>query len=122
MGPQMEALCWDVLLPRMRSALGSTWNPREYATAIELVEIWRPVLPGWVVANMLEQLVLPRLHRAVDAWDPRSDRVPLHAWLHPWLPLMGRLLDSLYPNIRYKLGMCLQVRYHQCAAISEEAV
>jgi len=28
----------------------------------------------------------------VDAWNPLTDTVPVHAWIHPWLPLMGMFL------------------------------
>jgi tuftelin-interacting protein 11 len=33
--------------------------------------------------------VLPKLLRAVDDWQPATDRVPLHVWLLPWLPDLG---------------------------------
>ena len=32
----------------------------------------------------------------------------LHAWLHPWLELLGRQLEDLYPGIRFKLATALQ--------------
>ena len=49
-----------------------------------------------------------QLTRAVGAWEPREERVPLHAWLHPWLEALGRQLEDLYPTIRFKLAAALQ--------------
>lgn len=53
-------------------------------------------------------LACAQLSRAVAAWEPRSERVPLHAWLHPWLELLGPQLEDLYPTIRFKLATALQ--------------
>ena len=44
----------------------------------------------------------------MQAWEPREERIPLHAWLHPWLELLGRQLEDLYPTIRFKLASALQ--------------
>ncbi len=44
----------------------------------------------------------------MQAWEPRSETVPLHAWLHPWLPLLGGPLEDLYPGIRFRLAAALQ--------------
>ncbi len=44
----------------------------------------------------------------MQAWEPRSETVPLHAWLHPWLPLLGAQLEDLYPGIRFRLAAALQ--------------
>ena len=49
-----------------------------------------------------------QLSRAVQAWEPRSETVPLHAWLHPWLPLLGPELEDLYPGVRFRLASALQ--------------
>jgi tuftelin-interacting protein 11 len=49
-----------------------------------------------------------QLRRAVEAWEPRNETVPLHAWLHPWLPSLGDRLQDLYPGIRFKLAAALQ--------------
>lgn len=44
----------------------------------------------------------------MQAWEPREERVPLHAWLHPWLEMLGPQLEDLYPTIRFKLASALQ--------------
>ena len=48
----------------------------------------------------------------VENWNPLTDTIPIHAWIHPWLPLMGPTrLEPLYAPIRQKLGNALQ-RWH----------
>jgi tuftelin-interacting protein 11 len=103
-----ERMCWEIVMPRFRAGLLNDWNPRDYSVGIDLLEAWRPLLPEWVIENIQTQLVLPRLTSAVDAWDPRGDAVPVHAWLHPWLPVLGDSLNALYGPIRFKLAICLQ--------------
>ena len=49
-----------------------------------------------------------QINRAVQAWEPREEVIPLHTWLHPWLELLGRQLEDLYPTIRFKLATALQ--------------
>ena len=49
-----------------------------------------------------------QLCRAVEQWEPRTETVAVHAWLHPWLPYLGSRMDELYPNIRFKLSSALQ--------------
>jgi tuftelin-interacting protein 11 len=33
--------------------------------------------------------------------------MPIHAWLHPWTPFIGKQMESLFPTIRHKLGVAL---------------
>ncbi|KAL4232809.1 Tuftelin-interacting protein 11 [Mactra antiquata] len=101
-----QRLIWDIWLPRVRTAI-LTWNCRECDKVIELLETWMPVLPTWVMENILGQLVLPRLMQEVENWNPLTDTMPIHAWLHPWLPLMGERLEPLFAPIRQKLGNAL---------------
>lgn len=49
-----------------------------------------------------------QLCRAVEQWEPRTETVAVHAWLHPWLPYLGSHMDQLYPTIRFKLSAALQ--------------
>lgn len=64
---------------------------RDCDPVIALVEAWMPVLPQWIVENVQDQLIMPRLLQEVDCWNPLTDMVPIHAWLHPWLPIMGKV-------------------------------
>lgn len=47
----------------------------------------------------------------MDNWNPLTDTVPIHSWIHPWLPLLQSRLELLYPPIRNKLSNALQ-RWH----------
>ena len=55
----------------------------------------------------MHTIMLPQLSAAVGEWEPRRERVPLHAWLHPWLPALGADLQQLYPGVRHKLAAAL---------------
>ncbi|KFM56990.1 Tuftelin-interacting protein 11, partial [Stegodyphus mimosarum] len=109
-------LVWDVWMPPVRKAILG-WNARNWSPLVELLDTWTPLLPPWVMGNILEQLVLPRLQKEVEAWNPLTDTLPVHSWLHPWLPLMGSRLEPLYAPIRHKLAAAL-VNWHpsDCSA------
>lgn len=74
----------------------SQWNVRNPDALIEVLETWMPLLPHWMFQNILDQLVNPKLQIEVDRWNPLTDTVPIHAWLHPWLPLMGLFKNTFY--------------------------
>eukprot|EP00741_Cyanophora_paradoxa_P006953 tig00001065_g6727.t1 len=101
------ALVWECILPRVRAAVSAGWQVRECEGMVSFLERWRGVLPPSATTNVLAQLVLPRLAAEVEAWDPRSDPTPIHAWLFPWLPHMADMLQSLYPTIRHRLSTAL---------------
>lgn len=53
---------------------------------------------NWFVSRLLQ----------VENWNPLTDTVPIHSWVHPWLPLMQARLEPLYSPIRSKLSSALQ--------------
>ncbi|XP_026278678.1 tuftelin-interacting protein 11 isoform X1 [Frankliniella occidentalis] len=104
-------LVWETWMPIVRGYI-NTWNCRDCIPLISLLEDWMPLLPGWVMENILEQQVMPRLTLAVEEWNPLTDTIPIHTWTHPWLPLLGqRLHVSVFPIIRHKLSIAL-VNWH----------
>jgi hypothetical protein len=78
----------------------------------------RCMMPVCLPLTEMQVLVMPALRRAVLGWEPRSETVPIHAWLHPWLALLGARggaggggqLEELYPIVRGKLAAALQVQ------------
>jgi len=73
---------------------------------LEVIELWNMLLPGWIYANILDQMILPKINEGVEAWDPMSDNIPIHAWIHPWLPILGNF-TNIYPfafNLQISIG------------------
>ncbi|XP_069691056.1 tuftelin-interacting protein 11 [Periplaneta americana] len=104
-------LVWEAWMPSVRTAVNN-WNCRTCEPMIEFLELWLPLVPAWVLDNIRDQLVLPRMQHEVEEWNPLTDTVPIHAWIHPWLPLLGNRLEStVYPVIRHKLSKAL-VNWH----------
>ncbi|XP_005104240.1 tuftelin-interacting protein 11 [Aplysia californica] len=101
-----QRLIWEVWLPPVRATI-LKWSVRDTEPMISLLETWSPALPSWVLENILDQLVLPRLLQEVENWNPLTDTTPIHCWLHPWLPLMGEKLEPLYAPIRHKIANAL---------------
>ena len=50
---------------------------------------------------------MPKLITIIDTWDPHRETLPIHAWLHPWLPMLGQCMEPLYTTLHYKLGNIL---------------
>ncbi|MGH0140691.1 UNVERIFIED_CONTAM: hypothetical protein FKN15_044715 [Acipenser sinensis] len=111
--PDMNAMdpyhrmLWEVWLPFVRASV-TLWQPRNCGPMVDFLESWAPILPIWILENILEQLIFPKLQREVESWNPLTDTVPIHSWIHPWLPLMQAQLEPLYPPIRSKLASALQ--------------
>ncbi|XP_078701272.1 tuftelin-interacting protein 11-like isoform X2 [Branchiostoma floridae x Branchiostoma belcheri] len=99
-------LVWEIWMPHIRTMFGS-WSVRNYDQMLRLLEDWLPLVPTWIMDNLYDQLVMPRLMTEVDSWNPTTDTMPIHQWLHPWLPLISSRLECLYPTIRHKLGKAL---------------
>ncbi len=58
--------------------------------------------------SFLTSFPLP-LQTAVDEWNPLTDTVPIHTWLHPWLPWFGSAsrLAPVHEVVLHKLAQCL---------------
>ena len=58
---------------------------------------------------MIQNTIIPKLEKSIEDWNPTVDTVPIHIWLHPWLPhLPASVLAPLFPPIRKKLATSLK--------------
>ncbi len=62
----------------------------------------------FIYDNIIDQLIMPKITREVDYWNPNTDTQMIHQWLHPWLPLLGERMEPLYLTIRHKFRSSLQ--------------
>lgn len=82
------------------------WTCRHPDPLIDLIENWMPLLPVWIFENILDLLVLPKLTLEVEEWNPLTDTVPIHTWIHPWLQLLRKFSSKILSNIKlYKKQM-----------------
>lgn len=102
-----NSLVWSTWMPVLRATV-STWSPRNCNPMIDLLELWKPIIPMWIMNNLLDQVILPQISSEVLLWNPLTDTTPIHVWIHPWIPLMGeKLQNTVYPVIEEKLGAAL---------------
>ncbi|KAH7616331.1 putative Septin and tuftelin-interacting protein 1-like protein 1 [Nannochloris sp. 'desiccata'] len=105
--PYLRLIC-EILLPPLRRDLVGTWDPRDATVLEKFIDVWEKVLPLPAFNYIMQHLVLPKLKTAVDAWDPTSDPIALHTWIHPWLPWLGSQLSELWPTVRFKFKTALE--------------
>ena len=97
------------MMPPLRSAIVNIWRPRDPEPLLTLLDLWRYLFPQQLMRYVCEALAFPKLKAEVERWEPRSDALPVHTWIHPWLIWMPAKLRQLYPAILHKLTAALQV-------------
>ncbi|KAI0306082.1 GC-rich sequence DNA-binding factor-like protein-domain-containing protein [Multifurca ochricompacta] len=103
-----ESLLWNVWLPRVRSCINNDWDPRMPQPAVQLYEAWSTFLPPFIRDNFLDQLILPKVSRAVADWSPRRSDVPLKTLVFPWLPHVGLRMEEFLGDARRKMKSLLR--------------
>ncbi|VDM00377.1 unnamed protein product [Schistocephalus solidus] len=84
-------------LPRLRRAISTDWDPHDAEGVLAVLEAWQSLLPDSLLqTQILDGLILPHT-------------IPIHAWLHPWLPWFGGSgrLAPVHEVVRHKLAACL---------------
>ncbi|GJX32128.1 septin and tuftelin-interacting protein 1 homolog 1 [Tanacetum coccineum] len=104
--PYAQLFMEVVLCAVMRSSI-NTWQAKHPEPLLRFLYSWERLLPHPALQRILGQIVVPKLLAAVNSWDPHTDSIPMHIWVHPWLPLLGQKHSILYDTVRTKLESVL---------------
>ncbi|KAL4782852.1 GC-rich sequence DNA-binding factor-like protein-domain-containing protein [Aspergillus varians] len=106
-----ETMIYSLWLPRVRSALLNDWDVFNPSPATTLIVSWKEFLPSFVYANVLDQLVVPKLTSGLKSWKPKRSTYPSSSqsqqnsrvpwWLFTWL----QYLDERHTNPKQATGL-----------------
>ena len=103
-----ESLLWNIWLPKVRTSINNDWSPDLPQQAVKLYEVWSSFLPPFIRDNLLDQLILPKVQKAVADWNPKIAKVSLQAIVFPWLPYIGLRLEDIVGDARRKVKSLLR--------------
>ena len=103
-----ESLLWNIWLPKVRTSINNDWSPDLPQQAVKLYEVWSSFLPPFIRDNLLDQLILPKVQKAVADWNPKNAKVSLQAIVFPWLPYIGLRLEDIVGDARRKVKNLLK--------------
>ncbi|KAL4175820.1 hypothetical protein KRP22_000779 [Phytophthora ramorum] len=98
----------ETLWPAMVQCVNVEWKAKcAPSDCVDTFLKFRPHLSIEFEGAFLHQLVVSRLKKECRLWNPRSDTIPVHEWLLPWLPYVGSAMKTLYPDIRLAIASAL---------------
>lgn len=88
-----------------------------------ILKNWWEILPLFVQEEIISDLILPKLMKGLQAWNPSLEsEPPLHAWLLPWLSLIPFAKQTeLLSQLTGKLHLQLR-NWHPSSAMALDIV
>ena len=94
-----DCLLLHAWMPAFRQ-LVEQWNCKDANSMIVLIKSWSPILPDWIINDILNDYIFPKIQEGLNGWDPLTDVTPIDAWIHPWIPHLKAKLEILESNVR----------------------
>lgn len=108
-----ETMMWSMWMPRIRSAINNDWSAAQPEPAVELYSNWKAsgLLPRFISDNILDQLILPKVHKAISDWVPTrasqkaasKNSTSLHHIVFPWLQHAASRSDTLIDEAKRRV-------------------
>jgi tuftelin-interacting protein 11 len=85
--------------------LSNEWDATDATPAVALFEAWLDLIPPFIQDNILDQLILPRVQRAMSDWKPKRSSASgsLHSIVFAWLPLVGLRAEDLLSDAKRRV-------------------
>lgn len=71
--PFLHRLIWEVWMPFVRNIV-TQWQPRNCDPMVDFLDSWVHIIPVWILDNILDQLVFPKLQKEVGPVVGKSCR------------------------------------------------
>lgn len=75
---------WETWMPYVRNIVAQ-WQPRHCIPIVDFLDSWRHIIPVWILDNILDQLIFPKLQKEVRwaiLWAAVGKRLPQPQPLH----------------------------------------
>eukprot|EP01029_Cantina_marsupialis_P019882 TRINITY_DN4624_c0_g1_i1.p1 TRINITY_DN4624_c0_g1~~TRINITY_DN4624_c0_g1_i1.p1 ORF type:complete len:738 (+),score=225.80 TRINITY_DN4624_c0_g1_i1:174-2387(+) len=104
-----EDILEECVLTRLRAEVFEKrrFDPTKPDAMLDLVSDLRLILPERMIDEIIDDMVLPKVNQAMVTWNP-TDRIPIHLWLHCWLPLLQKKLQSNFWQLSNRMMQALQ--------------
>lgn len=56
---------WEIWMPYVRNIV-ARWQPRNCGSMVDFLDSWVNVVPVWILDNILDQLIFPKLQKEVS--------------------------------------------------------
>jgi len=72
---------------------------------VALFEAWLDLIPPFIQDNILDQLILPKVQRAMSDWKPKRSSASgsLHSIVFAWIPFVGLRVEELLGDAKRRV-------------------
>lgn len=101
-----EAFMSIVWMPRVRTHIGTSWDPIASTSVLDFLATWQELVPPFLRDQIITQHVLPQLDIAIRKWNPtRSGYRRSLSWLFLWLPILGDRISDIVEMIKRRFNI-----------------
>ena len=76
-----DRIVWETWMPTFRKLMSNQSIKKCSHKCTDLLHKWQNLLPNWVLKNILDQIILPKIIRETEEWNPTQDTVAIHVWV-----------------------------------------